>query len=393
MTLRSGIAGFAGLFLLTVLSVACGGGSPHPSPTGVSPAASPPTASGQPVSFRFVYREFGPEKDTIWEVSPEKPSERIRLAEIAHRSGWGVIPSLSPDGKRLAYLSMPLRAYDPSQQAAAYLLDIPSGQTSLLSDHVDLHQPPLWTPDGEKLYLRRNTEEEIILLEVDPAKPESDPARTAVVLQSKNASTYTLIPVGFAEDRQSLYLAEVLASGGTDLVRLKPGEEESRFVIHLSSDQIARDYHLSPDGRMLAFLAAETVSNRRMYIPLVADLSTQTIATLATPDPTGANFLNPLWRPDGEQIAVGREATSGKPGHIALFSLRGEAPDTLGQPEDGFDLPESWAPDGSYLVVTWMEGMPASDPGKTSLIAISSEGARVGIADGPDAIPLGWRKQ
>ena len=143
---RSGLQALVAASLIAlVLSLAsCGGGGkarPTPAPTtpagtAASPKPNPSASSG---AYSFVYREFGAQADTIWSVSPADPSARRRLASIPHRSDWGVIPSLSPDGKLLAYLTMPDEAFDPTLQAEARLLDLTSGKTSLIAEDVDLH--------------------------------------------------------------------------------------------------------------------------------------------------------------------------------------------------------------------------------------------------------------
>ncbi|MEE8370179.1 MAG: hypothetical protein V3S00_05360, partial [Dehalococcoidia bacterium] len=93
-TLRPILA--AALVIVLLALAACdgaGSGSPTltPLPTGTAlPTATPSS------DYQFLYRQFGPEQDTIWRVDPASSGQRARVAEIPHRSGWGIVPSLSP---------------------------------------------------------------------------------------------------------------------------------------------------------------------------------------------------------------------------------------------------------------------------------------------------------
>ena len=143
------------LAIVLLILVACGGAGSSPlSPTSLSTGTALPTASPSS-GYQFLYRQFGSGQDTIWRVDPAAPGQRVRVAEIPHRSGWGIVPSLSPDGRFLSYTSYPDGATDPASQSEVYVLDLESGGSDLVAQGVDLRFPPLWSPDSNSLLVRR----------------------------------------------------------------------------------------------------------------------------------------------------------------------------------------------------------------------------------------------
>jgi hypothetical protein len=455
---RRTILGLALLSATLLLLAACGGeDSAAPTPTGPTPDATvtlppfdttiTPTPLPPETAYRLIYREFGIEEDTIWKVLPSNPSDREQLAVIPHRSDWGIVPSLSPDGKRLAYVTFPENAIDRNSQAEAYVLDFDDGETRLVAEGVDLQFRPLWTPDLGLFYLRRivQIEQDVRVLQVlvPPADEEEeenengDPEPTAggegegqdgeeeepeprAILQADISDILTFIPLGFADDDETMYFVQVQGGtgGGTLLGSYAPATFQAvatataeaqatatavvptlappispspltSFLVQLS-DQIARDYHLSPDSTKLVFLAQEFAEGRIINRAFIADLVGRTVDPLPAEGLMGGDILRPLWHPGGSSITVGTLPSGAGPAPVALVPLDGEPPSFLPGPEIGFDIPLSWAPDGSYLAVASSESSSLVDPGKRLLVLVAPTGHRLIVAEGPDVEVVGW---
>jgi len=162
-----GVILLAVLAILVLVIVTSGGAEPEATPT-PSPTATPsptptpedetpsPTPAPPETAYQIVYREFGQTEDVIWRAAPADPAQRAEIARIPHREGFGIKPSLSPDGKMLAYLSLPEYALSAqSSQAEAFILDLKTQDTVKVAEGIDLTFAPLWSPDGKQLYLRR----------------------------------------------------------------------------------------------------------------------------------------------------------------------------------------------------------------------------------------------
>ena len=72
---------------------------------------------------------------------------------------------------------------------------------------------------------------------------------------------------------------------------------------------------------------------------------------------------------------------------MALVAVDGGAPSFLAPHDSGFDVPLSWAPDGSYLALISRD---SADPGKRLLVFVSASGERVAVAAGVDVLVVGW---
>jgi len=378
-TLRRRVPLASALVLALLVLAACGEGGSG------SPTAAPPMA------YRFLFREFGREQDTFWSVLPWDPSQRRQVALIPHRAEWGVKASLSPDGRYLAYVTFPEGALDEGFQSDAYLLDLETGEKKLLAEGVDLHLRPLWSPDGQFLFLRRSLEQEVTVLQVDLTRPREDPDRIRTILQASVEDVATFIPIGFAND--VLYFVQIESDGSTQVGAYALSTQQATPVIRLSEGRVARDYDLSPDSRRLAFLMQEPAQGKLRFRAFVADLATKSVAPLETDGLGGGDQLRPLWHPDGAHIAVGQLSSKGEPAAVALVPLAGGELSFLPAPAAGFDVPLVWAPDGSFLAVTSFEGGSGAGPDRTRLVLVAPHGQRLVVAEGADMEAIGWAKE
>src|SRR3990170_3421487 len=276
---------------------ACGGSggqaTPSPSPENGSPVSGTPTATPQPplepTSYRFLYSEFGAEADIIWSIKPDDPTDRVQVASVPHKTGWAITPALSPDGKKIAFTVMPDGALYSSMDADAWVLDIEAGKSELVAQKVDLLTVPRWSPDGGLLFLRQNVGEYVTVILVDLSEPkpgdEEKPPPVRTVLRQHVSDVLAYIPLGFDAKSATMYFAQ--HQGGTEsgsylgLYAPATGEAVATAtaiadatataapatptpipspsplpgdVFLVLTDQIARDYALSPDATRVAFL-------------------------------------------------------------------------------------------------------------------------------------------
>ncbi len=238
-----------------VLVVACGGGGDDPTPTpsqAPTPSPSPTPAPNPPAtSYRLVYREAGNTEDVIWRISPSDASLREEVVRIPHREGYPVLASLSSDGRMLAFLSLPDTARSPeSSQADLYVYDLARKETTFVAGGMDYLFRPVWSPDGQLLYMRRYAGAEILSSDVsllytrivrlpnpsDPtpkptprptptpqptptpadATPTPTPSPTPVpedpiktMFKARYSQTMTWTPLGFDDDGKSMFIVQI----------------------------------------------------------------------------------------------------------------------------------------------------------------------------------------
>jgi dipeptidyl aminopeptidase/acylaminoacyl peptidase len=424
----------AAVVVVALVSSACGGSggqaTPSPSPQNGSPVSGTPTATPQPplepTSYRFLYSEFGAEADFIWSIKPDDPTDRVQVASVPHKTGWAITPALSPDGKKIAYNAMTDDGLFPNADAVTYILDLASGKSELVAEGMDLLTTPRWSPDGALLFLRRNAGEDVTVILVDLSEPKQGdgenppPART--VLRQDVSDVLSYIPLGFDAKSATMYFVQI--QGGTEsgsyLGRYGPATGEAVAtataiadatataapatptpipspsplpgdVFLVLSDQIARDYALSPDAGRVAFLVPGLVQGQFVRRTYVADIKSEDVSAL--PSPAGLTLgdqLSPVWHPDGKSVAIGQLPSGSEPGRVAVVPLDGSQPLFLPSPDKGFDQPLSWSPDGKFLAVTSFSGESLGNPGPSRLVFVSVNGQRPAAPEGAEIRAVGW---
>jgi Tol biopolymer transport system component len=354
---------------------------------------APPFAALQGQGQRLLISEFGQKADTLVAVDPADVSQRTEIARIDHAPEYGIFAALSPDRRAVAYTALPPDAPRPSPDAPAVAAIVDTnGDVTELADDVDLLVTPVWTPDSAAVVGRRTTTCDaacedgatrgwtLLLLRRDGARADITTWHSAAPF-----------PIGFAPDGATLYFTTI-GPDGTDLYRVAPDGSDETKVAHLSDD-VARDWRLSPDGTQIAFAAGESGHDPQVVARIV-DLTTgdvrDAVADLAAgPPSTGVarGEFNPAWRPDGS-LAIGAMNLDGGANAVAV-DAGGTATGVTAR-ADALDLPLSWSPDGAYLAVRSVEGRTPFDAGATHIDLVDASGARQRVSDSADVLVVGW---
>ena len=329
---------------------------------------------------RLIVSEFGPRTDTIVALDPDDPSARTTIARIDHAEGYGVFATLSPDGRAIAYTALPpeLGKPSPDDPAQAGIIDIDGGVTLLAGD-ADLLVAPVWSPDSESVVARRNTPEEDSAGSFELLLLGRDGSRRSITQWASAA----VFPIAFAPDGSALYFA-TLSPSGSDLYRVAPDGSDETLIAHLS-DEIARDWKLSPDGATLAYSVAESGATPRI-VTKTLDVASGASSEVLTASGPRAEY-NPAWSPDNEvTIAAAR------PGGGADAVLVGDtgATEQIASSRTGIDLPLGWSPDGAKLAVRAIEGASAFEAGESHLELIDGDGTRQRVSRSADVLIVGW---
>ncbi|MBI1885031.1 MAG: PD40 domain-containing protein [Chloroflexi bacterium] len=442
------------LLVLAALLAACAGGAgPAPTPTATrmpvakpTPTATPtatPTRTPDPTAFKLVYRKFGPTSDFILKVSPRNLARTELLAEVPHAQGFGIVASLSPGGKAVAYTVMPEGARDPEIEAQAYVQRFDGREPKFLIDGLDLRTPPVWSPDGRFVLVRRNTPSKIILIRV-----QLKTGKVTVGLEITRGLVFDIFPIGFVLRESAatptpptrpialLYFAQLTINGTafasfpfaqavptptppaptptptvtptpTATKTPKPTGKTPKprptptptptltptptpFVLVWASDQVARDYALSPDDKRMAFLVPRLKEGEPIIRTFYTDLELRTVAQVPAAELRPGDHLNPIWTVDSSAVSIGLLPLKGKPRGVAIVPVLGGNVKRLPPPKKGFDVPASWSPDGRYLAVRSFSGKSIADPGRSRLVLISRmSGGRFVVTAG-DVDALGW---
>ena len=109
--------------------------------------------------------------------------------------------------------------------------------------------------------------------------------------------------------------------------------------------------HFSSDGRHLAYGAyTERADLADLWI---YDLATNTAQRLTSGGQTGRDYNDPVWSPDGKQIALSAlDSSTAASKHLYVMPSDGSAPPTRLLTRPGFQFPSDWTRDGKSLLFT-----------------------------------------
>jgi len=329
----------------------------------------------------MVFAEFGLNEDRVYTAPADSPQDRTLHASVKHATGWGINPGATSAGSLVAYTVLPEDA-DPARETPAelWILNVATDEQTRLARDADLLVPPVFTDGGDALLYRRSrgTQQEIVRVHV------GDLTRAVV---HREQTSFGVFPIGV---RGGSLLFTRLSSSGTDLYAVER-DGEPTFLLH-ASDDIARDWRLSPDGDALSYLAPAVEAERVVYRAHVVSLESLETIEL-TPVADGATVAteqySPVWTPDGDALTVGQEAFASESEPAVVLGLDGSRTE-LTTPDFGFDVPIAWSSDGRYLAVRSFDGRNSVTPGLQRTMIVDREGARIAVDVPSEVIFLGW---
>jgi dipeptidyl aminopeptidase/acylaminoacyl peptidase len=274
----------------------------------------------------------------LWMVSTREGDARQLT-----RTGKDRSPRISPDGKRLAFLS---RRDGRSQ---AYVMPLDGGealQVSTLSSDVDTLR---WSPDGKTLVLTALVWPECI---DDTCNKARDEARA----KESSARVYAAWPfmtaLSWLDGKRSHAFAVSANQPGParDLTPRWPRNIPYSLAIDGSIE--AADVSVSPDGSELAFVSGSQVDATGQAVGQIWLVPTAGGEPRRLTTNAGAE-KSPVYSPDGRYIAYRwiRDAanTGSQPRLMRFERASGKLADLTGTIDRGTG-PHAWTPDGKSLL-------------------------------------------
>ena len=330
---------------------------------------------------QLMYATFQANADALFVAPLDAPTRSSVFTTIKHAEGWGIIGTLSPDGRWLAYTVLPVGAINPQKEAEAHLLSLTGGGDRRVARDIDLQVPPVWSMNSDRVAFGQGyaPEESTGTFAVLVARASGGDARPFGTVTAALAAR----PVGFSRAGNALYVA-VTTPAGTRLDTLTTEGGSTRAQL---STNIARDFALSPDGGRLAYVEVLPDGLPQVRVlSLNGDLQASEAVTvpLASAGPT----LGPAWTAAGQlTFAVG--APGGATVALRSTDLRASAVDSLTlAPENGFDIPLSWSPDGAGLAARAITGELGAV--QDARLTIIGHGGTRQVFGNADTKFLGW---
>ncbi|MDA0300917.1 MAG: hypothetical protein O2822_00155 [Chloroflexi bacterium] len=337
------------------------------------PLAERPT-TGVPL---LVFAAFGQTSDMIYVAPATKPDERTVIDTVPHAEGWGINPG-PMSGDLVAFNAIPTGTPGPrGAPADLWLLNARTRERVRLARDADLLVKPQFIENGRAVLYRRSEGDlqAIVRVEIESQ------ART-VIHQERTA--FGVIPVG--TDHNGALIFARLSNTGTDIFRKADGGIPT-LVFH-ASDELARDWQISPDRNAIAYLAQQSRGERVVYRAQAVSLEGGRALGLPDAGSNGEQY-GPVWTPDGADLAVGQEPTSTPAAPVALLRA-GAPPAALAAPQQGFDVPFAWSGNGTYLAARTFDGKNSMDAGRETAVVIARSGERYPVSAPGEVILVGW---
>jgi dipeptidyl aminopeptidase/acylaminoacyl peptidase len=278
-------------------------------------------------------------------------------------------PRISPDGRFVAYQVQETNWEENAFESEIWMVIVATGERFQLTNAKKSSSAPQWSPDGKRLAFVSDRDGKRQLYIITPTGGESlqltsvetgvngfnwspDSRRiafTAVEPESKAKkerkekygdyevvkSDYTLTHLWMIE------VATEVKEKKAEPVRLTEG---GNFTV--------TGFNWSPDSERIAFSAAkdpdfDSSHTTDLYVMKIGDKSFKKIVDTKGPDG------NPVWSPDGKQIAYetanGREFFYFQNSFIAVVPSEGGTPQILSESFDELPRILAWSPDGIYF--------------------------------------------
>jgi Tol biopolymer transport system component len=234
----------------------------------------------------------------VWWLMPKETKQAAlpppAFIPFTTDGGWKDIPSLSPDGERVAYAWR-----GPTEDLDIYVKALGTGAEPLrLTDDLGEEASAVWSPDGREIAFIRSSE--------------------------ANSAIYVVPSMGGSERKL------------TDLVGPLPNDLSLSW---------------SPDGRWIAFPEKSAEGQSSRIVALL--LETLERRNLTTPPPDIGGDLRPDFSPDGRQVAfVRRVETIWGNNDVWVQSLEGGEPRPVTSENYLVILDLAWTPDGEQIVIS-----------------------------------------
>ncbi len=338
------VAAAAAAVIPIIIAIVLGVGSPRSARTAF--------ASAPAGDYAVVSRTEGGQ-DVIAVVSSTDPGDVREVARVSHVDGYAANGAVSPDGRRVA-LVVADGGSKANPDAALVILDLDSGEQTRITDGVDILRTPLWLPDSASVLINRNVQTSDGRQAIQVLRAGLDGSKPVELLRVANV--LGVYPVGF--DAQARLVSVVIDGRGSTLLR--DGKE-----LGLLSDQITRDWRLSPDGMQVAFIESDVSAGLAYRGRVVSVENAGTGVAHAEAQVAGGQQLGVAWKPGETAPVFGQEEKT------APNIERMTAQEIDMSP--GFDLPLAFAADGSALAVNHWTGASFADPGHATLQIVSGD--------------------
>lgn len=335
-------------------------------------------------NLSLVYSVFHEQFDEIYLSSSEGDSPPRLLAQIGRFTSHSITHGSGIYKNKITYIAVPTKSKKSTLIGTLWVLDLTTGERTVLATDADPTSPPQWLDDGDTLLYKRVriNRQELITINLESR------IKKIIFSESFAQPQYGtnfggVYPVG--QDATNNIIFAKLTPSGTDVLAVNRISKDTTNLFH-ASNEFARDFSLSPSKTQLSYLVAMEQFERLNYQTVIYDLNSGKLTTYTS---DSYEQFSPKWVPRTDLLSIGRINMKNRSGAVILFSEK--SLEELPPPKHGFDVPISWSPDGRYLSIKNYSGTSGLQPGSSSLMIIDRNlGTRTLLESASETTVVGW---
>ena len=256
---------------LSLVTLGCSEPTGNEPVTKIPPSVKAPILKGQIVFFEYLH--------TGYEIFVAG-SDGVRVRRISPPGALDIDPAVSPDGKRIAFVSAP-----PAGDWELYVMNADGNERIRLTNSPGPDSDPAWSPDGQRIVFMSSVHYSSYQIYV-------------VNADGTGLTRITNVEGGigspeWSSDGKILFYLSLPGTEKRGLFSMSP---DGSNVHQLTSGFRDRQPDASPDGNRIAFIR-EGTSGDNLFV-MNADGSGARQLTFGIP-----TVSDPAWSPDGTSIA------------------------------------------------------------------------------------------
>ncbi|MBX3053271.1 MAG: PD40 domain-containing protein [Caldilineaceae bacterium] len=366
--------------------------TPIPTPTATRISPTPTVPPGPlPPGPNVVYKENADGETILWEVSAVAPERRKQLAILETPSDFGTNVTLSHDGTRAAYTTLPAGVTNNRFVAELWVQNLQNSTKRQIASSVDIGRYinyPIWSPDDRFLVFSRRridskqsgtssqsfvSSQSIQLIDLETGV-ESTLIHLETTAESEIAvadQEIWLSPLDWSPDGRYFYY--MTGNAPSELWRINMDNAYQQEYVRRIWDFIPRCYFISSVGESVACTVLEGRNPTRyavIRVPTTPDGNIEVMVQGAAREE-----YNPIWSSDKEEMTINIPAQGNERAQLRTIDIPSRqehtivvAADSNGQRERYF-VPLAWSPNEE-----WLAAVEYSDEG-TSMFVIGRNGA------------------